>query len=339
MSPRNLGAARADLALAFVLAFGPALAGCRGAAEPAAPGIALSPCRLAAPGLAQRVPAECGTLEVVEDRAAGSGRVALRVAVVRAVNPVDGGDAVFLLAGGPGQAATEAYPAMASALEPIARRRDIVLVDQRGTGGSNALDCQMDEAAVDTTADLDAVADAAAACRDGLEADPALYTTREAVEDLDAVREALGYEAVDLVGVSYGTRVAQSYARAHPERTRALILDGVVPQELALGVGMAAASQDALDAVFDRCEADPACRAAFDDPRAAFADLTSDAARPSPAFMPDPTTAEPVSVTKSISNGPSVSWPLSGISVNGTLSSKLRSRSFSRTSAAVNGVA
>lgn len=284
-------------AIALVLAL--ALSACAAATPAPDTGtdLALTPCRLAMPGLSQRISAECGSFDVPEDRATGQGTIALRVAVVRAVSRKAAGDAVFLLAGGPGQAATESYVAIAGALEPLARHRDIVLVDQRGTGGSNALDCPDDDPDATAGTDMAVVKAAVAACRAAQIVDPTPYTTREAVADLDAVRQALGYETVDLIGVSYGTRAAQSYARAYPERTRAMILDGVVPQDLALGTGMAAQSQRALDAMFARCADDAACHAAFGDARATFRALTSPAAPATVVALADPTSAEPLTVT------------------------------------------
>jgi len=288
----------ARTASAAVLLAALALGACNPApAEPVA--IALTPCRLASPGLPQRVPAECGWFDVPSDRTTGQGTIALHVAVVRAVSRKAAGDAVFLLAGGPGQAATEAYAIMASALAPLARQRDIVLVDQRGTGRSSPLDCPDDEPRTAAGVNAAAVAQAVATCRAGLSVDPAPYTTREAVADLDAVRAALGYEAVDLVGISYGTRVAQSYARAHPSRTRAMILDGVVPQDLALGADMAAASQRALDAVLARCAGDAGCRQAFGDARETLRVLGVRAAAGEVVELAEPTSAERVTVTLS----------------------------------------
>lgn len=104
--------------------------------------LSLQPCQLSAPGLPVRLAAECGTVTVFEDRASASGRrIQLKVAVVPTISRDPAPDPLFLLAGGPGQAATESYPQLASAFDKIHDRRDIVLVDQRGTGGSNPLDC------------------------------------------------------------------------------------------------------------------------------------------------------------------------------------------------------
>src|SRR5690606_32066662 len=119
------------------------------------------------------------------------------------------------------------------------------------------------------------------------------YTTSVAIQDLDAVREALGYERVNLYGVSYGTRVAQAYARRYPERTRAVILDGVVPLDLALGPDISLDAQRALDLLFERCEADAACGERFPELRARFARLHAQLRdAPVQLVLADPVSAE-----------------------------------------------
>src|SRR5205085_9479322 len=155
-------------------------------------------------------------------------------------------DPLFFLAGGPGQAATEAFVPLQNAFDKINRIHDIVLVDQRGTGGSNALRCPAatNELEIDTLPEVTA---AAAACLPQLTGDPRFYTTSLAMDDLDQVRAALGYDRVDLYGVSYGTRAALTYLRQYPARVRAVILDGVVPQDEPLGLHVARDAHNALD--------------------------------------------------------------------------------------------
>src|SRR5258706_195691 len=133
-----------------------------------------------------------------EDRASNSGRqISLRVAVLRAGSRDPAPDPLFFLAGGPGQAATEAFVPLESAFAKINRTHDIVLVDQRGTGGSNALRCPApgNPLELDT---LPEIAAAAAACLPQLTGDPRFYTTSLAMDDLDQVRAALGYDQIDL---------------------------------------------------------------------------------------------------------------------------------------------
>ncbi|MBI5291236.1 MAG: alpha/beta fold hydrolase [Chloroflexi bacterium] len=243
-----------------------ALAACVGASAPTAtpaPAIALTPCQLSAPGSAARFKAKCGTLTVFENRAAAAGRtINLRIAVLPAISRSPAPDPLFFLAGGPGQAATESFVELRVAFDKINRMRDIVLVDQRGTGGSNPLHCQ---ASPDDPESLDdaALSRWLAACLQQLPGDPKLYTTSIAMDDLDAVRAALGYNQINLYGVSYGTRAALAYLRQYPQRVRAVVLDGVVPSDIALGLDAARDAQHALDLIFQRCAADSACAAAF----------------------------------------------------------------------------
>src|SRR5690606_28334366 len=125
-----------------------------------------------------------------------------------------------------------------AALREVRKQRHVVLVDQRGTGRSNPLACRgpEDESSVADKDSLDEAALQAESrrCVDALSshADLRFYTTAEAIRDLDAVRAALGAERINLIGVSYGTRVAQQYAGAYPQHTRAIVLDGVAPNTL-----------------------------------------------------------------------------------------------------------
>ena len=227
--------------------------------------IALEPCRIAdADGLTS-TEARCGKLAVPEDPDDPKGPgIELSLAVIPAVATKAKPDPLFLIAGGPGQGSIEAYAPLIGAFAGIHRERDLVLVDQRGTGGSNRLDCDMPEDALEgaeiAPAQLKALA---SACLTALHGRPQFYTTSLAVRDLDAVRAALGYAEVNLFGGSYGTRVAQHYARRYPEHTRTIILDGVVPPGLALVRGISIESQRALERVFARCSADKACNANF----------------------------------------------------------------------------
>ena len=237
----------------------------------------LEPCTLSATGLPASIAAQCGTLAVPEDRERPAGRsIDLAVAVVPSTAKQPQSDPVVMLAGGPGQAARESFPAAAGAFRELLRNRHVVLVDQRGTGGSNPLACR---ASADDPAVADAVVDAATArqfaaqCLQALDADPRFYTTSDAVLDLEAVRAAIGAEQLNLVGISYGTRVALEYLRRHPARVRSAVLDGVVPPELALGSEHARNLEVSLDAQFERCTADPVCAQRFGLPRESLTKL------------------------------------------------------------------
>jgi pimeloyl-ACP methyl ester carboxylesterase len=252
------------------------LAACGGAAQSDrsnTSALTLAPCQLAAPELAAHLPAKCATLTVFENRAVASGRtIDLHVAVVPARGRNPAPDPLFLLTGGPGQAATETYPLLAPAFEQINLTRDIVLLDQRGTGQSHPLRCPEFEQQLEPPSES-RLAAWLVDCLEQLDADPRLYTTPIAMEDLDQLRAALGYERINLYGLSYGTRAALTYMRQHPDRVRAAILDGVLPQEAPLGLAVARDAQRSIDMIFDRCAADAACARAFPDPRAEFTAL------------------------------------------------------------------
>ena len=244
------------------------------AVAPAAVGVELSPCTLTASEGRQEVRAQCTTLAVPlnpDDSAVGT--LELFVAVVPALTESAAPDPLTVIAGGPGDSATRFFAQAEQAFALIRRTRDIVLVDQRGSGGSAPLHCEKFRELgplADVATDVDTVVEMTLDCLDELEHDPRFFTTSLAVGDLEQVREALGYEQFNLYGISYGTRVAQHYLRRYPEHTRSVILDGVVPPVLALGPDIALASQAALDALFDRCREDAACQAAFPELRAHF---------------------------------------------------------------------
>ena len=208
------------------------------------------PCQIEDAARLTVLTAECGTLEVPENPAAPDGRkIALYVARVPAINRRKAPDPLFLLAGGPGMARHQMYASAAPAFARIHRNRDIVLVDQRGTGKSNALELRVRRRRADARDDRrsrsrdDALSRRACSKR----ADVAYYTTSVAVRDLDRVRAALGYERINLYGGSYGTRVAEHYLRRFPNAHARVILDGVVPPELALGPAIALDAESALD--------------------------------------------------------------------------------------------
>ncbi|TWH99197.1 pimeloyl-ACP methyl ester carboxylesterase [Luteimonas cucumeris] len=247
-----------------------------GKATPAPPRmlgkIAFKPCTLAPQLGAASVEAQCGSLPVPENPALPEGRkIALNIAWVPAK---DGGehapDPVFMLAGGPGQAATETFPSVAPAFAEVRKRRDVILVDQRGTGGSHPLLCKSDDEGDDVIDDSPQAARIAAErCRDALakDADLRFFTTTDAVRDLEAVRQAIGAEQINLIGISYGTRVAQQYARRHPAQTRTITLDSVAPNTIYLGNDFARNLETALDLQFKRCAQIPNCANALGDPR------------------------------------------------------------------------
>lgn len=210
----------------------------------------------------------CGTLEVFEDREAQSGRkILLKIIVFPALKRTAAKDPMFFLAGGPGQGAAAIADVGREMLRRIGADRDLVFVDQRGTGKSNPLECKPDEKDQDAEDDYDEAKSVAhlRACMEKLQtkADLTKYTTTIAMDDLDQVRQYLGYGQINLYGGSYGTRAAIVYARRHTASTRAIILDGVAPTDMRLPLFMARDSQRALSLLLRDCAADKGCNARF----------------------------------------------------------------------------
>ncbi len=234
----------------------------------------LEQCRISAGPAFPGIKARCGMLErPVNPDDPESPLLSIRVAVVPALNLQPQTDPIVPLAGGPGQGAIQFYSAIAAAFERVRSDRDILLVDQRGTGASARLDCPVEEELIEGQFSVAQTIEYTKTCLEGLSHDPRYFTTSIAVRDLEAVREALGYPSLNLYGVSYGTRVAQHYAKRYPGSTRTIILDGVVPPQLALGPEIATEAQQAIDNIFARCAADSACNERFPDIAAAFTAL------------------------------------------------------------------
>jgi pimeloyl-ACP methyl ester carboxylesterase len=235
-------------------------------------GPAMRPCP---PDSGQPSGAMCGQISVPENRAVKGGRqIALNIVVLPSRSAAGHADPVFGIAGGPGMASSNlaiTYPRLYDALQ---NDHDIVLVDQRGTGASHPLHCstvdltKTPERYFDERLDVKAIT----ACRDRLskDADLALYGTAPAVADLDDVRKAFGYTKINLLGASYGTRVALEYLRRFEANVRAAVLSGVVSPGYRSGLDGARESQAALDQLFAMCAADAPCQKAFPNLAAEF---------------------------------------------------------------------
>ncbi len=226
--------------------------------------VALQPCK--AGGLPEEV--RCGTYEVYEDRAAKSGRkIALNIVVVPALNASPAPDPLFWLEGGPGADATRDVFAARGYLSEVRKNRDLVLVDQRGTGKSNPLNCD----AGDSPDDLQKffggtpLRESVRACREELEkiANLKMYTTPIAMDDLDEVREALGYDKINIGGISYGSLASQIYLRMHGDHVRAVFLGGVATPNIKQPLQFARSAQHALELLFEDCAADKDCHESF----------------------------------------------------------------------------
>lgn len=209
----------------------------------------------------------CRAVEVREDPDDPEGRtIPLRVMVLPAEEEGAADDPVFILAGGPGQAATDLAMLVGVRLPEVVRTRDIVLVDQRGTGASNQFTCSLfeEEPSISSETGLPEIPEAEwRECLAELDAAPEHYTTPVAMDDLETVRRALGYGRINLWGGSYGTRAALVYLRRHPDSVRAAVLDGVAPVDMRIPLSFAADGQRALNLLLAGCAEDPGCSARF----------------------------------------------------------------------------
>lgn len=263
--------------------------------------VKLEPCN--APNLTKD--AVCGKYEVFEDRAAKSGRkIALNILVLPALAGKPAPDPVFVLAGGPGQGAVSAVKGSGDYLIKLRRERDLVFVDQRGTGESNPLNCaraaNKDEMSgyFSQGANLDRLRE----CRAQLEknANLTLYTSSLAMDDLDEVRAALGYDKINLQGGSYGTFAGLVYMRQHGDRVRAAILEGVSPVEAKIYLPFAKGVEHSLERLFADCAADKECNAAFPTLRADLKELAAKLEKKPAAFeSTNPVTGKRETITLS----------------------------------------
>jgi pimeloyl-ACP methyl ester carboxylesterase len=246
----------------------------------------------------------CTAFDVAEDPARPQGRhIALHVAVIRSDAAKPDADVVVMLAGGPGEAATKDF-ADTAPYSGILKHHNVLLLDQRGTGGSNPLSCeetaktQRAQAPGTAMFDPDAIGKTVASCLAEVrqKADPRYYTTTIAVDDLEKVRLSLGSPRFDLIGVSYGTRVAQQYLMRHPDAVRSVVLDSPAPNQQMLGEEFAANLESALKRDFADCIAAPACKQAYGDPLRTLYKLR-DALRADPhqVTFRDPRSFQPVS--------------------------------------------
>lgn len=269
--------------------------------------LSFTPCTLSAERGVQTASGLCATLDVAENRQAdGGGRLALSLVWIPADDPQAPADPLVLLAGGPGQSAQQAYFHLQPALDRLRRSRHLLLLDQRGTGRSNPLHCDLDAAYTDVDLPPERLRELVRDCAQTLSAQANLahYTTVDAVADLEALRQALATNGqaptFNLIGGSYGTRVGLDYLRRYPDGVRSLILDGVVPPTLALGNDHAINLQAALDRVFAACRDDDACRKRFGDPQATLQALRQRLQQaPMAVSLPHPIRHQPMQETLS----------------------------------------
>jgi pimeloyl-ACP methyl ester carboxylesterase len=218
----------------------------------------------------------CSFLEVPEDRADPDGpTVKLAVAVLESTSPAPAPEPIVYLHGGPGGDAAGGIEGWAE--DPLLQHNDIVLYDQRGSGLSDPnLECHEVNDSILANfqsiepfdATLEARREAVRACRDrlvGMGIDLNAYDSEASAADLESLRLALGVEQWNLLGVSYGTRLALTYMRSFPERTRSVLLDSVYPTDVGKVQHFVDGADRALQQLTDGCIADPPCAAAYPD--------------------------------------------------------------------------
>ncbi|MBL8517486.1 MAG: alpha/beta fold hydrolase [Betaproteobacteria bacterium] len=259
--------------------------------------VAIEPCRVKG----FDIEIKCAKLPVFEDREGKQGRkIDIHVAILPAKSDRKKPDPIFIFAGGPGQSAIEVGPRVLPALSRLNRERDLVFVDQRGTGKSNKLACKVDER--DSLEGFGADAEVKAFIEGCLaearkHADPRLYTTTLALQDLDDVRKALGYDKINLWGASYGTRAAFEYVRRFPQHTRSAVLDGMAPFDMALPLSFVLDSHASLGALLQACAKEAGCAKTFPNLEADLTQLVKSLdANPRRVTVNHPRTGEPIKV-------------------------------------------
>jgi len=222
--------------------------------------------------------AGCAKYEVFEDRAAKTGRkIALNIVILPALSSKPAPDPLFVFAGGPGQGAASVVKGAGDYLIKLRRDRDIVFIDQRGTGASNPLNCNL-------VANKDEMRgyfvegmtiENLRECRAQLEklANLELYTTPIAVDDFDEVRAALGYDKMNIHGGSYGTFSGLVYIRQHGDTVRTAMLEGVSPVDAKIYLPFAKGVEHSLERMFNDCAGDKECSSSFPNLRAEFKEL------------------------------------------------------------------
>jgi pimeloyl-ACP methyl ester carboxylesterase len=238
----------------------------------------------------------CGHFTVYENRAAKSGRkIDLKIVIAPALRRDPRPDPLFILQGGPGAGSASLAKYQIPMFQRFQVDRDIVFIDQRGTGASHPLNCEPAKGKEDED-DLAFSDDYPVArfreCLAKYDADPRFYTTPLAMDDIDDVRKFLHYQQIDLWGGSYGTRAALVYLRQHEDAVRAVVLDGVAPTDMHLPLYMSRDGQRALDLLIADCEGEAACHAHYPDLRGKVTEMLNKVANKPRLKMVHPRTGE-----------------------------------------------
>jgi pimeloyl-ACP methyl ester carboxylesterase len=207
---------------------------------------------------------QCGKISVAENPQLVDGKqIDIHFAILPAIKNTHPGEALLAIAGGPGQSAIENAADFNRMLSKVRQQRDILLIDQRGTGQSNILACDDDTSALlsmnDDDLDIIAITEK---CLAHIDADITQYGSNSALKDFEAVRQFLGYQKLHLYGISYGSRMAQLYMRHYPEALLTVTLDGIVPMQQSV-VAIGSSIERGLNVLWRDCNSTPACQKQF----------------------------------------------------------------------------
>lgn len=201
----------------------------------------------------------CGHYSVPEDRSISDGRkVEINIMMIPSVRANAQLDPIFVFAGGPGQGAVEVASSVMPSLLKMNQKRAIIFIDQRGTGKSNPLHCELRDTNIE-----EVPKEELKHCLTELEADTRMYQTQILAQDTAEIQQQLGFEKINIYGVSYGTRLGLSYLRQYPDLVRSAVLDGVAPLDIPIGSDHGLGARKALQALLLDCMADEPCRETF----------------------------------------------------------------------------
>lgn len=212
---------------------------------------------------------QCGVIAVRENPADNNSRmIDLHVLRLPAVTLRAAADPLMIISGGPGQSAIKLAKDFPWLFADVRKQRDLIFVDQRGTGKSSPLECELGETPdnhLSSEQQHQQFLDQLQQCAESHAAVAPYYVTPFAIDDMEVVRQTLGYEKLNLWGVSYGTRVALSYLRAYPQQVRSVILDGVAPAGMDLSKSWLVDNQRALSLIAEQCHDNEACQQRYGD--------------------------------------------------------------------------
>ena len=304
------------VAFALFVVTGVALVGCEsGGQAGGSSNLTFAECRLKQVDTLAR----CALVTVPEDHSnPGNGKtIRVHVAVLPSLSRRAEPDPVYLLAGGPGQAASD-LGRLAGALGDLRKHRDLILVDQRGTGKSKTLTCDAggESTKLDpllqtlTASDTEMEADRAR-CLATLKGNAANHRTDDYIDDLEFIRKAMGQSKINVWGGSYGSRVALRYMKRFPGILRSAVLDGVAPTTLRLPDDALASSDAELRSLLAACASSTGCNKAYPDALGSF-DRLLGALKTQPARVRvnHPATGAPIDATITDRTVVSLLWPL-----------------------------